>query len=217
VLRMLERYGQLPSPELLKEWSKTDPNLPPPAALARYAASFEPPSVDEGFASITEVPFVREPGSALTGTQKALLLDVDGTLRTTKSGALYPVTPDDIEILPNRQAVLERYVADGWQLFLVSNQSGIASGNLTTEDAEACFQRTVQALGVPVQAVRYCPHPAFPVGCFCRKPLPGMGVALMREFALSRERSIMVGDLPSDAEFAKALGVRYVDANEFFA
>ena len=39
------------------------------------------------------------------------------------------------------------------------------------------FARTVELLDLPVAEVAYCPHPAFPVGCFCRKPLPGLGVA----------------------------------------
>src|SRR5205807_6956107 len=44
VLRILERYARLLGPDDLKELSKTDPNLPPPVAMARWAASFEPPA-----------------------------------------------------------------------------------------------------------------------------------------------------------------------------
>ena len=38
---------------------------------------------------------------------KGLLLDVDGTLRKTKSGELYPRSADDVEILPNRACSAE--------------------------------------------------------------------------------------------------------------
>lgn len=216
VLRLLERYGRLPGPDELKELGKSDPNLPPPMALARYAACFEPPQADEGFGAIDEVPFVRHPVGPLAGTARALLLDVDGTLRRTLSGEIYPTDPGDIEILPGRRERLQRAVAEGWQLFLVSNQSGIASGNVSEEAVRACFTRTVELLGVPVTDVAFCPHTAFPAGCFCRKPMPGLGIELARRHGLAVDQWVMVGDMDSDEQFAKAIGARYVDAAEYF-
>jgi len=214
VLRILGRYGRLLGPEELKELAKDDPNLPPPAAMAKWAASFEAPHLDEGFGAVEEVPFVRRVDPGFTG--KGLLLDVDGTLRRTKSGEIFPRDPDDVELLPGRREVLRRYVADGYRLFFVSNQSGVASGTVTREAVDAAFARTVALLGLPVTEVRYCPHPAFPAGCFCRKPLPGLGVALIQAHQLAREHLIMVGDMDSDRDFARSLGVRYVPAEEFF-
>ncbi len=215
VLRILDRYGKLLGPEELKDLAKDDPNLPPPAAMARWAASFEAPDVDEGFGAVEEVPFVRRVDPQYTG--KGLLLDVDGTLRKTKSGEIFPRDAEDVEILPGRREVLRRWIDDGYKLFFVSNQSGVASGALTREAAEAAFARTVALLDLPVAEVAYCPHPAFPVGCFCRKPLPGLGVALIQKHRLAREHLIMVGDLDSDQDFARALGVKYVAAETFFA
>jgi len=215
VLRILDRYGRLLGPEDMKELAKDDPNLPPPQAMARWAASFEGPHEDEGFAVVEEVPFVRRVDPRFTG--KGLLLDVDGTLRKTKSGELFPRDPDDVELLPGRREILRRWVDDGYALFLVSNQSGVASEKVTREAVEAAFARTIELLGLPVAEVTYCPHPAFPVGCFCRKPLPGLGVALIQRHQLAREHLIMVGDMDSDQAFARALGARYVTAEEFFA
>ena len=215
VLRILERHGKLLGPEELKELAKDDPNLPPPAAMARWAASFEAPHADEGFSAVEQVPFVRRVDPQFTG--RGLLLDVDGTLRITKSGEIFPRSAEDVEILPGRREQLQRFVDEGYPLFFVSNQSGVASGTLTREAAEAAFARTIELLGLPVAEVAFCPHPAFPVGCFCRKPLPGLGVALIHRHRLARDQVIMVGDMDSDRDFARALGVRYVDAAEFFA
>lgn len=214
VLRVLERYGKLLGPDELKELGKDDPNLPPPAAMAKWAASFEPPHLDEGFSVVEDVPFVRRADPQFTG--RGLLLDVDGTLRRTRSGELFPRDPDDVELLPGRRERLQRFVDEGYALFFVSNQSGIASGTVTREAVEAAFARTIALLGLPVAEVMYCPHPAFPVGCFCRKPLPGLGIALIQRHKLAREHVIMVGDMDSDHDFARALGVRYVDAAQFF-
>jgi HAD superfamily hydrolase (TIGR01662 family) len=214
VHRILDRYERLLGPVEMKELAKQDPNLPPPIAMQRWQDSMEPPEWDEGFSAIDEIPFQRR--ANLDYTNKGLLLDVDGTLRTTLSGEIYPRRADDVVLLPNRREVLSRWLSDGYQLFLVSNQSGISSGKLSQADAEAAFQRTVELLGLPVTEITYCPHPAFPAGCFCRKPLPGLGVYLIRKYKLDPNALVMVGDMDSDEGFATSVGARYVDAAEFF-
>lgn len=183
--------------------------------MAKWAASFEAPHQDEGFSAVEHLPFVRrvDPGF----NAKGLLLDVDGTLRKTKSGELYPRDPEDVELLPGRRDVLRRWIDDGFKLYFVSNQSGIAKGSVTREAAEAAFARTIELLDLPVAEVAYCPHPAFPVGCFCRKPMPGLGVYLIHRHQLAREHLVMVGDMDSDRDFARGLGVRFVAADAFFS
>jgi HAD superfamily hydrolase (TIGR01662 family) len=215
VLRNLEKYGRLLGPEDIKVLVKNDPTLPPPLALARWVSTFEAPSLGEGFASLDVIPFVRRIDP--THTARGLLLDVDGTVRKTKSGAIYPSHADDVELLPGRRDVLARWINDGYQLFFVSNQSGIASGKLDRAAAESAFARTVELLGLPVTEVVYCPHPAFPAGCYCRKPMPGLGIYLMQRHRLSREHLVMVGDMDSDADFAAGIGARYFDAATFFS
>lgn len=212
--RLLERYGRLLGPDEMKRMGKEDSNLPPPVALQRWSESFEEPELDEGFAVVDRIPFVRRVDANRTGL--GLFLDVDGTLRRTLSGEKYPRSVEDIEILPGRSEVLGRWVADGYQLFFVSNQSGVASGKVEETAVKACFERTVELLGLSVVEVAYCPHSAFPVGCFCRKPLPGLGVYLGRKYGVDLSRSIMVGDLESDRQFADGLGMRYIEAGDFF-
>ena len=215
VHRILQRYGRLLGPDDLKELSKTDPNLPPPVAMARWAASFEPPALDEGFSAVEEIPFVRR--SSPAGKVKGLLLDVDGTVRTTRSGEIYPRQPDDVQLLPGRREALQPWVSAGYSLFFVSNQSGVASGQVSREAVDACFQKTVELLGLPVLEIAVCPHPAFPAGCFCRKPLPGLGIYLMQRHGLAGEHLVMVGDMDSDAQFAAAIGAKYYSAEVFFS
>lgn len=215
VWRQLERYGRLLAPDELKQLQRVDPNLPPPSALATYSARFEAPSPLEGFNLIEEVPFVRQPRPEASG--RGLLLDVDGTLRATLSGAPYPSHPADVSLLPGRRERLLEWHERGYRLFLISNQSGIASGKVTRAMVEACMWRTVELLGLPVSEIRYCPHPAFPVACYCRKPMPGFGVDLLRRYGLSRSELVMVGDMESDADFARNVGARFEWADEFFA
>jgi HAD superfamily hydrolase (TIGR01662 family) len=214
VHRTLNRYAKLLGPADMKELTKQDPNLPPPIALQRWQDSLERPEWDEGFSAIDSIAFVRRVPTDHTG--KGLLLDVDGTLRTTLSGEIYPRHADDVVLLPNRRETLSRWIEDGYSLFFVSNQSGISSGKLSQDDANSAFQRTIDLLGLPVQEICYCPHPAFPVGCFCRKPMPGMAIYLSRKYKLDMAQLVMVGDMDSDAAFARSIGARYIDASVFF-
>ena len=214
VHRILDRHERLLGPSDMKELAKVDPNLPPPIAMQRWRDSLERPEWDEGFSAIDLIPFVRRMTPNQLG--KGLLLDVDGTLRTTLSGEIYPRHADDVVLLPNRRETLQRWVDEGYSLFLVSNQSGIASGKLSPEAANSAFARTAELIGLPITEIAYCPHPAFPVGCFCRKPLPGLGVYLSRKYNLDPAHLVMVGDMDSDAAFAVSIGARYYDEKDFF-
>ncbi len=214
VLRMLHRHGRLLAPDEIAVLGKNEANTIPPLAQAVWLKNFEPPRPEEGFAQIERRPFIR--AARPERTQKALLLDVDGTLRVTRSGEKYPRDPGDVAIEPRRREVLRRWHDEGYKLFFVSNQSGVASGKVSRDLVEACFDRTIDLLELPVADVAYCPHQAFPVACFCRKPMPGLAVTLIERHALSLNELVVVGDMKSDAEMAAAIGARYFDAEAFF-
>lgn len=213
--RMVRKYGALPSPADIKKLARKDPNTFGPAVLFRHRKVFEEPTAAEGFAAVERARFARASQPA-EYVNKAVLVDYDGTLRRTKSGAKYPTSPDDVELLPGRAAVLRRYAAEGYKLLGVSNQSGVSKGELTEETARACFARTNELLGLDVE-VAFCPHEPAPINCFCRKPMPGLAVAFIERHKLSRAHTTMVGDMTTDRTFAARAGIRYVDQGEFFA
>jgi len=211
VQRIIQLRGKLLSPEEIKK--DKSPNIFPPTVLFSFRKKYEEPTLLEGFESIEKVPFVRQPRAGYVN--KALILDYDGTLRKTKSGADYPLTPEDVEILPNRKEVLKQYKAEGYLLLGVSNQSGVVKGVLTDEVCRACFERTNQLLGQKIEYV-FCPHNSFPISCYCRKPMSGHGVMFIEKHKLDASKSIMVGDFKTDETFAKRSGFQYQDASEFF-
>jgi aryl-alcohol dehydrogenase-like predicted oxidoreductase len=59
VERLLERFGELPTPGQLWEVSRQEPGLLAPTSQMRAFRELEPPSADEGFAAIEQVPFAR--------------------------------------------------------------------------------------------------------------------------------------------------------------
>ena len=208
--RMIDKCGRLLSPEEIAAASREDPNLFPPRAVFAFSQRYEAPRVEE-FDALERVPFVRRP----SGRNKAVILDLDGTVRTSRP-APFPRRPEEVRLMPDRREVLQRHVDDGFLLCAVTNQAGVALGQLSEQDVLDCIERTKELLGLEID-VRYCPHRAGGTHCWCRKPMPGLGVQLLRDHDLDRSLCVFVGDRDSDAEFARNLGVRYVDQAEFFA
>jgi histidinol phosphatase-like enzyme len=124
-------------------------------------------------------------------------------------------TADDVEVLPGRGEVLRRYQDEGWRLIGLSWQPEIADETMTTTDVDAGFTRMQELLGVTME-VEYCPHAAGPPVCWCRKPLPGLGVLLMERHQLDASACIYVGAGPQDPGFARRLGFAYRSADDFF-
>jgi len=212
IMRAFDITGKFPSPEVIKEAKHT--NVFPPVVLFKYKKEFEKPTVAEGFSEIKTIKFVRHKDP--TFVNKALLLDYDGTLRECVGGnEKFPTSIDQIEIKPKRLETLKRYRDMGYLLLGVSNQSGIAKGELTSEEAVKLFDYTNKQLGIDIE-YSFCPHRSAPLSCYCRKPMPGMFISFMRKYKLDPSQCLMVGDMTSDKTFATRSGIQYVDQADFF-
>ncbi|MDA8017566.1 MAG: HAD-IIIA family hydrolase [Thermoanaerobaculia bacterium] len=211
--RMMERHGRILSPEEIRSLSRQDPNMLPPAAIYHFFEQWQAPTRSEGFDRIEVIPFARR--SSDERMHRGLLLDVDGTLRKTRSGAPYPSEPDDVEILPGRKEVLDRYAAEGWKLLGISNQSGIGKGRVAEDAVRRCFERTEELLGHQLD-ILYSPQAATAAGVWSRKPMPGMVVEHIVRHHLDRDRCLVVGDLDSDRDLAELCGIEFRWADEFF-
>lgn len=212
VQRAFKIIGKFPTPEEIKKAKHT--NVFPPLVLFKYKKEFEKPTMAEGFASIETIPFVRKDDP--TFTNKALIVDYDGTLRECIGGnGKFPVSEDQIEIKPNVAKVLKEYKNKGYILLGISNQSGVAKGTLTSEKAKQLFDYTNKQLGIDID-YQFCPHQSAPISCYCRKPQTGLFVDFMLKYKLNRKECIFVGDMTSDKTFASRCGLKYIDQAEFF-
>jgi D-glycero-D-manno-heptose 1,7-bisphosphate phosphatase len=142
-------------------------------------------------------------------SRPALFLDRDGTLIHDTG---YPRDPELVVLLPGAVAALRAASAAGWALVIVSNQSGVARGLVTADEARR-VQARVEALfaaeGVTFDGARFCFHgPAD--ACECRKPEPGMILTAARELDLDLRSSVMIGDKPSDAQAGRAAGCKTI-------
>lgn len=130
-----------------------------------------------------------------------VFLDRDGTLIRDPG---YGPEIADYELLPGVAEGLKRFVDAGFELAIVTNQSGIGRGYFDESHYETFrdhVERDLAARGVKIVQSYHCPH--LPdAGCGCRKPEPGMLLRARDELGADLGRSWVIGDKDSDVELA---------------
>jgi aryl-alcohol dehydrogenase-like predicted oxidoreductase/histidinol phosphatase-like enzyme/predicted kinase len=213
VWRIVSRYGRLPDDRELTSLRKTDVAAFLPSVQFRYQRELEPPNVSEGFSRIDRISFERRMDPSFV--KPAVIVWCDDVLLRSRSGLRVPLAPDDVEVVTDRAAILRRYQEAGWLLLGISWQPAIAEGRQSTDGVKAVIARMCERLGLEIE-VEFCPHAAGPPSCWCRKPLPGLGVVLVHRHHLDPARCIYVGSGPQDPGFARRLGFTYHEASDFF-
>ncbi|HEY5938679.1 MAG TPA: aldo/keto reductase [Kofleriaceae bacterium] len=186
VARMLERNDRLLEPRELRSGEIG------PGAQFRWRREYEPPRIEEGFVALEEHAPVR----AITGTRLGLIVELDHVMWIGK-----PSLPDKIVLV------------DGVRDVLAPFQDHVLAGTLWRPGIEpgavdALATRLGELLDRAID-VRACPHPAGPPVCWCRKPLPGLALALARTHDLDLARSTHLGRNPADRGFALRAGMQY--------
>jgi aryl-alcohol dehydrogenase-like predicted oxidoreductase/predicted kinase/histidinol phosphatase-like enzyme len=211
--RMVSKYGRLLEPDEMRRTVKRDISAFAPGVQFRHQRELEPPHPSEGFARIETMPFERTHDASFTN--KALIVWCDEVLLRSRSAGRSPSSIEDVDVFSERGEILRRYRDDGWRLLGLAWRPEIADRALTTDQADAIFVRMQEALGVSMD-ILYCPHGAGPPICWCRKPLPGLGVVFIQRHRLDPSRCIYVGSGPQDPGFARRLGFEYRTAEDFF-
>jgi D-glycero-D-manno-heptose 1,7-bisphosphate phosphatase len=146
----------------------------------------------------------------------ALFLDRDGVLNHDHG---YVGTPERWEWMEGALDAIRLATDQGWHVFVVTNQSGVARGYYTEAQAEYMLRWLIEEArrhGGTVDDLRYCPYhpqaeiPAYRRDSEWRKPAPGMLLHLLAAWTLKAENCIMVGDQPSDVQAGEAAGMHAV-------
>ena len=162
-----------------------------------------------------------------------IILDKDGTLVESISGAKYPSFHDQL-LIPGVKERIDAHVDRADILAIASNQGGISKGYKSLNKAKAEFMEVLGLLP-QIKVACFCPdfegqilHQIWADGTFdtlklenfsnlrpFRKPQPGMLLYLMDIFKGMYSDVLFVGDMDSDEKAAVAARVKYLDVKQW--
>lgn len=118
---------------------------------------------------------------------------------------------EDIEYFPDTLKALSTLQELGFELFVVTNQSGVGRGYFSLEHVYVIHKQLQNDLREhklsPFKDFAICPHSP-DEACECRKPSGKMIQELMKKYHISPDHSYMVGDKVIDAEAGMNAGIQ---------
>ncbi len=148
---------------------------------------------------------------------KAVFLDRDGVINKYPGHSKYVKSWEEFRFLPKAKTALKKLNDHGFELFVVSNQSGVAKGLYAQADLDLITKNMLDELtesGVKISGVYYCVHLSQD-NCSCKKPKTGlvdMAISSIRNKGQDLElpRSYFIGDSLIDIEAAKASSLKNI-------
>ncbi|MFY7698049.1 MAG: D-glycero-beta-D-manno-heptose 1,7-bisphosphate 7-phosphatase [Legionella sp.] len=139
---------------------------------------------------------------------KLIILDRDGVIN--QDSLHYIKMADEFILLPGSAQAIARLVSAGYRVAVATNQSGVSRGLYSEQDLAAIHQKmhaSIKEAGGYIDWIEYCIH--LPeAGCFCRKPNPGMLLAIAEHYNCSLMEVPFIGDRLSDIQAAYAAGAK---------
>lgn len=139
--------------------------------------------------------------------RRFVLVDRDGTINEEVD---YVLEPGQLRLIPGAAEALRDLRALGLGLVVLTNQSPIGRGWLTTRQLEEIHERLQDLLaaeGAGVDGFYTCPH-APDEGCDCRKPAIGLALRAAAEHGFDPAEAFVVGDHRGDVELGRRIGAR---------
>lgn len=151
-------------------------------------------------------------------SKKYALLDRDGTLIFEPQDTFQVDSIEKLEILPGVMDGLKELVERGFKLVMISNQDGLGTDFFPKKDFEIPQSKMLEIFrkkGIKFEKIFICPHLSKD-NCKCRKPKTGLVDKFMKSADVDMEKSFVCGDRESDKEFAKNLGLKFIEPKTLF-
>lgn len=136
---------------------------------------------------------------------KLIILDRDGVINYDSDDYIKSV--EEWIPLPGAIAAIARLSQSGWTVAVATNQSGLARGyydEATLQAMHAHLHALVAEQGGELGLIVHCPHGPDD-NCSCRKPLPGMLMAIAEHYQAPLKGVWFVGDSSGDLQAALAV------------
>jgi D-glycero-D-manno-heptose 1,7-bisphosphate phosphatase len=160
-------------------------------------------------------------------TAPALCLDLDGTIRYSKKGKFIN-KPEDIALFDGVESKIWEYRDNGYLIFGITNQGGVAYGLKTLEGHQKELDAMMSLFSKnPFHTIKSSfHHPSGRVKPYNNRSLlrkPDIGMLVLCEveafeagYVVNWEESLFIGDRPEDEQCAKNAGIKFQWAHEFF-
>ena len=139
--------------------------------------------------------------------RRAIFIDRDGTLIADKD---YLHKPEEVQFIKGAVAALKRAMNAGFQIVMVTNQSGVGRGYFTLEDVAKVHEHIAREMAVEqVSMLHVYVAPEAPdAPSRGRKPSPQFLFDARDAYRIDLARSYMIGDKLIDLECGWNAGVR---------
>ena len=141
---------------------------------------------------------------------RLVILDRDGVINVDRED--YVKSPAEWEPLPGSLEALGRLTRAGYEILVVTNQSGIGRGLYNADDVRAVHEllrREAAGYGGRIADFYVCPHAPL-ASCDCRKPALGLLDTIARDFDCPLSDVPFIGDTTKDLAAARAAGARAI-------
>jgi len=138
---------------------------------------------------------------------KAVFIDRDGTINVNVE---YLDNPENFQMYPGVGEGIKTLKDHGFQIIVITNQSGIARGYFNKETLDKIHERMKKELSeheTSVDAIYYCPHHP-DEKCNCRKPNTGLFDQAVKDYNIDVTESFIIGDRMLDVEAGHKVGLK---------
>lgn len=147
-------------------------------------------------------------------SKKIAFFDRDGTINIDQG---YTYKCEDFRFVDGVQTFMQKLIKNGFEVVIVTNQSGVARGLFTLEQSCVFTRHVINELttyGIQIKNFLTCPHHIdgvvreYSIDCDCRKPKPGMLKSFVEKKNIDASICLVVGNKLSDLEAGYRAGVR---------
>lgn len=158
--------------------------------------------------TIGQIPIVED----FLKPKKVIFIDRDGVINKQMPPHEYVRRREEFEFLPGTLEALEKLTKEGYHIYVITNQRGIARGLMSEGDLKDIHEKMIKEIakhGGRIAGIYYCPH-GLSDGCQCRKPKPGLLFQAARDHNLDLTKTIFIGDDERDLQAGEAAGCKTI-------